>query len=125
MRSFCCTPNARKDMDTMPTEYDAESLWRAIVEREGQRFCTTKGLEFTYAVRGNEMFVSRKDTSITRATVNVAFQRALALLARGEAVAGPKKLGTFGASYLHPIFIALGVMDGGGDPCRAEQMRLL
>ena len=32
------------------------------------------------------MFVSRKDKSITRATVNVAFQRALALLGRGEAL---------------------------------------
>ena len=72
---------------------------------------TAKGLPFTIAVRGNELFVSRKDKSITRATVEVAYRRVQALLSSGAPVDGPKKLGTFGASYLYPLFIALGIID--------------
>ena len=48
------------------------------------------------------MFVSRKNKSITRATVNVAFRKLLEL---GCAVSGPKKLGTFGASYVYAVFL--------------------
>ena len=39
-----------------------------------------------------------------------AYMRLLELQARGEVVDGPKKLGTFGASYLYAIFIAIGVL---------------
>lgn len=70
-------------------------------------FFTAKNLEFTYAIRGGELFVSRKEKSITRATVELAFWRALELK---EATTGPKKLGVFGASYLYPVFIELGVI---------------
>lgn len=87
-----------------------EALWDALVEIQQEQFGTAKGLAFTYAIRGNEMFVSRKDKSLTRATVALAFHNALALQRSGEGVAGPKKLKTFGASYLYPIFIRLGVI---------------
>ena len=39
----------------------------------------------------------------------MAFRKALEL---GGAVAGPKKLGTFGASYLYPVFVRIGVIAG-------------
>ena len=55
-------------------------------------------VEFFYIIKGNEMFVTRKDKSITRASVMAAFGKALEL---GRVVTGPKKLGTFGASYLY------------------------
>lgn len=81
-------------------------LWDELALRQNRPFYTSKNLEFTYTIRGNEMFVDRKEKSITRATVNKAFYRALEL--RGV-VTGPKKLGTFGASYLYPVFIELGI----------------
>ena len=59
------------------------------------------------------MFVSRKDKSITKATVLVAFHKAMELQRGGKGIGGPKKLGTFGASYLFPIFVRLGVITVG------------
>ncbi len=73
---------------------------------QGCVFLTAKGLKFTYKVRGGEMFVNRKSKAITQATVCMAFHKAMEL---GGVVAGPKKLGTFGASYLYPVFVRIGV----------------
>ena len=75
----------------------------------GKRFYTAKKLEYTYRIRGGEMFVDRKEKSITQATVFIAFHWALEL---GEKATGPKKLGTFGASYLYPVFQSLGIVPG-------------
>ena len=85
--------------------------WIAISSLQGRTFTTAKGLPFTIVVRGSELFISRKDKSITRSTVEVAYRRVQALLLSGEPIDGPKKLGTFGASYLYPLFIALGIID--------------
>lgn len=98
----------------------AEALWDALIEVQREQFITAKGLTFTYAIRGNEMFVSRKDKSLTRATVILAFQNALALQRSGDGVASPKKLKTFGASYLYPVFIRLGVIR----PMNAGQLQM-
>lgn len=78
-----------------------------LVYLQGCVFLTAKGLKFTCKIKGGEMFVNRKTKSITQATVFMAFRKAMEL---GGVVAGPKKLGTFGASYLYPIFIRLGVI---------------
>lgn len=83
------------------------ALWNLLIYLQGCVFFTAKGLKFTYKIKGGEMFVNRKSKSITQATVFVAFRKAMAL---GGVVFGPKKLGTFGASYLYPIFIRLGVI---------------
>ncbi len=91
-----------------------EALWDALIAMQGETFLTAKGLAFTYLIRerrdgelGGEMFISRKEKSITQSTVFMAFHKALEL--NGD-VKGPKKLGTFGASYLFPVFIRLGVI---------------
>ena len=89
-----------------------ELLWQVLVAVQGEVFRTAKGLEFTYYIKGNEMFVSRKDKSLTRATVTLAFRTALAMQRNGESVSGPKKLKTFGASYLYPVFQQIGVILG-------------
>ena len=101
------------------------ALWDALIAWQGETFYTAKGLAFTYMIRarrdgamGGEMFISRKEKSITQSTVFMAFHRALEL---GGRVEGPKKLGTFGASYLYPVFIRLGVIR----PPEPEQMALL
>ena len=75
---------------------------------------TSKGLEFTYSLKknrygepGNELVFSRKEKTITKSTVLKAFEKAVEF---NGVVNGPKKLGTFGASYLYPVFIRLGVI---------------
>lgn len=83
------------------------ALWTMLLYLQGCVFLTAKGLKFTYKIKGGEMFVNRKSKSITQATVFMAFHKAMEL---GGTVAGPKKLGTFGASYLYPIFLRIGVI---------------
>lgn len=87
-------------------EQDA-ALWERLIALQGDVFHTAKGLQFTYRIQGGEMFVDRKEKSITQATVFMAFHKALEL---GCQATGPKKLGTFGASYLYPVFKELGII---------------
>ena len=82
-------------------------LWEILILFQKEPYHTAKGLDFTYSIRGNEMFVTRKDKSITKATVLISFRKAWEL---NGCVKGPKKLGTFGASYLYPVFQRIGVI---------------
>lgn len=84
-------------------------VWNALVQQQGNLFYTAKGLDFTYRVKGNEIFVSRKAKSVTRMTVDIAVEKAVMLCRTGTEVKGPKKLGCFGASYLYPVFLKLGI----------------
>lgn len=90
-----------------PTKEQEVALWNLLIYLQGCVFLTAKGLKFTYQIRGGEMFVNRKSKSVTQATVFMAFRKAMEL---EGIVTGPKKLGTFGASYLYPIFERLGVI---------------
>lgn len=87
-----------------------ELFWHTLVQCQGLSFYTVKNLEFTYTVKGNEMFVNRKNKSITKATAILAFNKALEIQKGGKKVTGPKKLGTFGASYLYPVFMKMGII---------------
>ena len=91
-----------------------ETLWDAVDLYADFPFHTAKGLKFTYTVKGNELFVNRKEKSITRATVELAYQRV-----QGEKITGPKQIGTFGASYLYPLFVRFGIIEAA-----PEQIRL-
>ena len=95
----------KKGADILPryadtTNYTEEEiiLWQKITASQGVVLHTAKGLPFTYTIRGNEIFFSRKEKSITRATVNKAYQRM-----KEETITGSKQLGVFGASYLLPV----------------------
>lgn len=90
------------------------ALWETLLLFQNYVFFTVKNLDFFYTIRGNEMFVNRKDKSITRASIEVTLSKAIALQQNGGSVTGPKKLGTFGASYLYPIFIRIGVIQNTG-----------
>ena len=90
----------------MDTGSEAD-LWSCIIFFAGYPFHTSKGLEFQYTVKGNEMFVDRKEKSITRASVVMAYERAVEM---NGIVPGPKKLGVFGASYLYPVLVRFGVI---------------
>lgn len=84
-------------------------LWEAIEAFAGYPFFTAKGLPLKYTVKGGELFFNRKEKSITRATVMEAFHKARELQKTYGFVSGPKKLGTFGASYLYAVFLRIGV----------------
>lgn len=88
-------------------------LWDTIVAFEGYPFKTAKGLRFTYEIKGYEIFFTRKEKSVTRASVKVALDAAMELQKSGLKITGPKKLRCFGASYLYPIFLRIGVVQNG------------
>lgn len=84
---------------------DAEKLlWTKLAEHQGKTYYTAKGLPFTYEITGNEIFFSRREKSVTRSTVNHAYQRMTE-----ENITGSKQLGVFGASYLYPVLKDLGL----------------
>lgn len=94
-----------------------EDIWNSIILHQNELLHTSKGLPFTYSIKmlpdrtvGNEIVVSRRSKTITRATVDKAYQKVIEL---GE-VKGPKQLGVFGASYLYVIFKAIGVIKEAG-----------
>lgn len=94
-------------------ELAKDLLWETIAAFEDYPFKTAKGLRYYYTVKGNELFISRKEKSVTRASVNIAFETAVRLQREGSKITGPKMLGCFGASYLYPIFNRIGVMRDG------------
>ena len=101
----------RRRNKTRTDEEKEGKLWQELIYLQGCLFTTSKGLDFTSKVRGGEMFVDRKEKSITRATVMKAYRKVVEL--RGD-VKGPKVLGTFGASYLYPIFVKMGLIKTAG-----------
>ena len=90
-----------------------ELLWSTLTAFEGYPFRTAKGLRFHYSIKGNEIFFSRKEKSVTRATANIALENAVKLQKEGFVITGPKMLRCFGASYLYPVFIRIGVIQNG------------
>ncbi len=87
-----------------------ETLWNTLAAFEGYPFKTAKGLRYCYTVKGNEIFFSRKEKSVTRASVSIALGTAIELQKIGTSIIGPKMLRCFGASYLYPVFRRLGVI---------------
>ena len=115
----------------------ATDLWNTLYLHQGESFQTSGrgkkvGVSFTYRIPmskrdrstpSGEMFIesiagSRSaDTqwsskSITRATVELAYRNALDEQDKAGFISGPKKLGTFGASYLYAVFARLGLIRG-------------
>lgn len=87
---------------------------------EGETFYTAKGLPFHYLIHGRELFVNRKNKSITISTVANALARIKAREAAGEAITGPKKIGCYGASYLYPVLLALDFLERPALPGQEE-----
>lgn len=90
-----------------------KQLWKTLLLFEDYPFQTAKGLEFFYKIRGNEVFFSRKEKSVTRASVNIALKKAIELQRAGMVIKGPKMLKSFGASYIYPVFMEIGVITKG------------
>lgn len=94
-------------VEELQNTLSVDTLWKVILLFEGYPFRTSKNLKFHYVVKGNEIFVNRKEKSITKSTISLAFEKARGM---EGIVDGPKKLGTFGASYLYPMFVRFGVI---------------
>lgn len=86
-----------------------ETVWPLLQQHQHETFYTAKGLPFTYTMHGGELFVDRRQKSITISTVEKALEKIGRLEAEGVAITGPKKIGCYGASYLYPVLLALGV----------------
>ncbi|MBQ3374107.1 MAG: hypothetical protein II885_17790 [Oscillospiraceae bacterium] len=100
---------------TIASEED-EQLWQKIIAMEEQPFTTARGLEFSYQVKRNrngerlgEIIFDRKEKTVTRNTILLAYKKAIEVQTAEGCVSGPKKLGVFGASYLYPIFLHMGI----------------
>ena len=87
-----------------------EAIWQLLQQHQGETFHTAKGLPYTYTIRGGELFVNRRRKSITISTVRRALEKIALLEAAGEVITGPKKIGCYGASYLYPVFLQLGLL---------------
>ena len=110
VRSFCSRAGQMTAVNRMTAKEQEAELWELLKFLQGCVFLTAKGLKFTYKIRGDEMFVNRKSKSITQAAVSMAYNRAVELMKETGSVTGPKQLGTFGASYLYPVFVRIGVI---------------
>ena len=89
-----------------------EMLWNVLLRHENFAFTTARGLKFKYTIKGGELFVNRKENSksLTKSSIFMAFHNAIRLQCQDGFVKGPKKLGTFGASYLYAIFMKVGII---------------
>ncbi len=83
-------------------EIEEEELWQILLKHEGETFYTKKGLPFTYEIRGGEMFVDRREKSITRSTFGKAYRK----VCQGG-ISGPKALGMYGAPYIWGVLGSL------------------
>ena len=85
-----------------------EKLWQELIYLQGCLFTTSKGLDFTYKIHGGEMFVDRREKNITKDSVLKAYRKVREM---DGVVAGPKQLGVFGASYVWPVFVKMGIIN--------------
>ena len=90
------------------------SLWDVIVENQGKKFVTKKGLPFTYTIKGGELFTDRRERSITRSTFEKAYEKFQADQIGENAprkIVGPKALNMYGAPYVWAIFMGIGLIE--------------
>ena len=122
-RAACMEFCDRIERTEMTKAGKEEALWEVMSRLAGCMFFTSKGLKFTYKIHGGEMFVNRKSKSITQVTVFMAYWKAVELMKETGSVTSPKQLGTFGASYLYPVFARIGVIRAVNDGSGTSQNR--
>lgn len=109
---------------TNPEEIE---LWDAILACQNKLFTTSvrgrrPGTQFSYTVRGAEMFVSSRAKSIT-ATILYAYHKVREMEGQGVAVSGPKAIGVHGDSYIFVVFKEIGVINTVGKSCNKLDCR--
>uniref|UniRef100_UPI004055E7A0 hypothetical protein n=1 Tax=Agathobacter sp. TaxID=2021311 RepID=UPI004055E7A0 len=87
-----------------------DALWDTLWLFEGYLFHTVRGNPFHYHIKGKELFIDRKEKSVTKATINMALKKVLELQKEKRVVTGPKMIGCFGDSYLFSVFVRIGII---------------
>lgn len=95
----------RTFMEGADSLYD--EVWKTMELFQNYTFYTAKKYKFRYTMSGGEIFVTRKEKSITRSSVNMAINK---ILDKKGIISGPKAMDVFGASYLYPVFKRIGVI---------------
>ena len=132
-KRYRATHALRRVVDKKPHDEKliSDALWKTIIIFQGYPFTTSgrgsrEGTTYTYEVSkkgstggrhysgasvgefGNELFIvvdgEKKERSISRSTVDLAFKKYMEVMERDGTVTGPKKLGVFGSSYLLLLF---------------------
>ena len=100
------------DMVSLEDDIEAieDVLWDTLLLFEGYLFRTVKGNPFHYRIKGKELFIDRKEKSVTKSTVNMALRKVIKLQREKKVVTGPKMIGVFGDSYLFPVFVRIGIV---------------
>lgn len=96
------------------TRITMSNLWDVILEYEGKLFTTKKGLPFTYAIKGGELFTDRRERSITRSTFEKAYEKLFQDQVGEDAprrIVGPKTLNVYGAPYVWAVFTGIGLIE--------------
>lgn len=114
-KESCVYKSPMQRWEALSPSQQEDMLWQLLIDKQTDTYTTSgrgriPGKPFTYSIRGGEMFVSLKEKSLTKATVMMAFRKALEVKANEGFVKGPKRLGTFGSSYLYAIFLRLGII---------------
>lgn len=102
-------------------EQEKELLWTCVEHFEGYKFKTQRELPFTYLIKltrggtkGGELIFSRKAKGVTRATVELAYDRVAEAREKQSrripVMETPKKLNVFGASYIYAMFLRFGII---------------
>ena len=86
-------------MEHPDSAYD--EVWKTMELFQNYTFYTVKKYKFRYTMSGGEIFVTRKEKSITRSSVNFAIKK---VMEKDRKVTGPKEMEVFGSSYLYPLF---------------------
>ena len=86
-------------------------MWSAVLAFQEYPFRTPKGYPFKYHVENWEMFFSKQENTLDKATVEIAFKIARDVQKAEGYVSSHKKLASIGSSYLYPIFVRIGVCE--------------
>ena len=84
-----------------------DDVWDTMKLFQEYTFYTVRHKKFRYTMTDGEIFVTRKDKSITRSSVEVALDK---VVEKEGIVPGPKSMDVFGSSYLYPVFIRIGII---------------
>lgn len=94
------------------TELSVEQLWAAIEKNSGKKFTTVTGVDFTYIVRNNGLYLNGRNRRISRTAAERVYKKVLS----GQ-VYCCHDLNTFGETYLLAIFRQL----SGKEPLRKRE----
>jgi CRISPR/Cas system endoribonuclease Cas6 (RAMP superfamily) len=100
----------KKMVDADPEDI-GEQLWNTIVLFENYTFHTVQGSKFRYTVQGQEILLNRQQESITKSSVNRAYEEVMELRAAGQPISEEKQLKILGASYVFPVFRRLRLIE--------------